>query len=699
MKAFDLRTLEECDINGNRPTVVPHNPSTGFSLVPVSLASDGSFHMTGDQNVVPSVYHSPYYKTEADAEIIEENNLDMNSMEGVVNFIRLGVERLCGNRLDPKQNNCKFKDDLLQWKLDRRLTDFQFEDENNVKVLFAVSGAGKTRLLLETLYNHTGYYFTGCDVASDFGSRDLVTCQKACERLPNDVRRVKHYIELLVFSRAVLCNYLVEKGFKEPWLLLLAQIHPIAFFGMDVFNLIYNRLLWVECDNLSGYSGYFDLVAIDDIHNTIEYCWKVFRSYRSASSTPFFSPLVHSLRTFRKFPKFIVAGSGFDFTLLHDMQISNACGPDQLFGYTVVDSLKPLGKEQALLYARTILQDHHVDEAEIANVCAAMGSFDFCFGRASFSACFLEQYLSVRNVDECIYEFMKLFVNPNCYRSPLWLLRYDMKRDSQILHRDFNGVVLSKVLERCIGNYIMTGDGIFIPNREIAVAATRFGFGFCEYRRDMPQMLNICEGVVFDSIRDFIPPQNVTRMLGEKMGQVREPHNIEMFLEYVVAYALVATVAGVEVANSLAPSTRELRWYVLDQRVEEGYRVCYPESHCGPDIVYVHGDFAYVVNFDVDFKRRRRTHAKHTTDPNYFYWDKKENCVLKQFEAAHCDVKDILDTYTIVRVIMAVTSTIAEGDTESVLIIDKNSHPHFFNSVYPGTWAYLEHLQGKCNSE
>ena len=45
-----------------------------------------------------------------------------------------------------------FSDNCLEFRLDRRQTTYSLDDEDNVKLLLEVSGAGKTRQLLEMLY-------------------------------------------------------------------------------------------------------------------------------------------------------------------------------------------------------------------------------------------------------------------------------------------------------------------------------------------------------------------------------------------------------------------------------------------------------------------------------------------------------------------------------------------------------------------
>lgn len=85
-------------------------------------------------------------------------------------------------------------------------------------------------MILELLHSNFGYYFVCKSSQRDFGSGDLYTCQMYCDSAP---QHVDHFIRLLYFVRAAVCKYLIEKGFKEPWQILLAQRQPIAFFGID----------------------------------------------------------------------------------------------------------------------------------------------------------------------------------------------------------------------------------------------------------------------------------------------------------------------------------------------------------------------------------------------------------------------------------------------------------------------------------
>jgi hypothetical protein len=692
---FNLRVVEKCSEDGSNPVGIPFDTSTGDSRNPIQLATDGKFHITGEPLVASIVNHSPFKKTSSDEDIIMENNLKMNTLDGVIEFIKYKIEKECGNRLNPQGNDASFSNNLLEWQICRRFTSYTFDNEDDVKVLLAVSGAGKTRLLLETLYQHRGYYFVASLASVGFGSGDLLKCKDVCEKYSGDMEQVRNYIQLLVFCRAVICNYLIEKGFNDPKQLLLAQIHPLAFFGIDVFQEVFTHLLWLDFSSFQSYSNYFDLIAIDEIQHTVENSDYVFKLPHSANSRPFFSPIIYLLKTFGKFPKFIISGTGINFNLLDEMLSSMTAKPEQVFKHCLLDNLKPLQRDEVIMYARTILEEHTIPEAEIENVCTSIGNFEHCFGRARFSAWFLEQYLSIRDVDKCIDKFMKEIVNVNSQIFPLRFLKDSTRRDNSVLNRAMDGEFLSSVLERCIVNYIIYGDGSATLNSDNALLAVRFGIGFCKFDNGVHWKLTICEPAVLHCIREFIPFQNIARKLANDLENRREPQIIGSLMEYVVAFALVANVGNLIDVRALKPSVTDLYRYIADQNNEERNRVCFPEPVCGPDVVYIRNNVCYIVQvkFVSRFEKQLRIHAEQTTDPDYFYWNKKKKCVRKEFEQKQVAVKELLRRYTVKRVVVVVTKTKTREGIENAEVIDRNSHPRFFDTLHPKLWDLLENLQ------
>jgi hypothetical protein len=136
-------------------------------------------------------------------------------------------------------NSALFRDNCLEYRLDRRSTLYQPDDDkDNIKLLLAASGAGKTRLLLELLYSNFGYYFVTKSSQADFGSDDLARCQIFSDK--ND-SKAEFAIRLLYFVRVSVCNYLIEKGFNEPWQILLAQSIPLRSLDWTCSNFFWMR--------------------------------------------------------------------------------------------------------------------------------------------------------------------------------------------------------------------------------------------------------------------------------------------------------------------------------------------------------------------------------------------------------------------------------------------------------------------------
>jgi len=62
----------------------------------------------------------------------------------------------------------------------------------------------------------------------------------------------------------------MEKGFKEPWQILLAQLHPVAFFGVDIFKYVFEALLKEPVFFVPPKFEHFSFVAIDEIQFLVE---------------------------------------------------------------------------------------------------------------------------------------------------------------------------------------------------------------------------------------------------------------------------------------------------------------------------------------------------------------------------------------------------------------------------------------------
>ena len=116
---------------------------------------------------------------------IQDNGLDLSKTDDVITFLRYEMAKIANHQkhpysvtLDTFQKNC------LEYNLKKRQTAYELDDSNNVKILLAVSGAGKTRTLLELLYQQVGYYFVVSQTQEGFGSSDLGECKVCCATNP-----------------------------------------------------------------------------------------------------------------------------------------------------------------------------------------------------------------------------------------------------------------------------------------------------------------------------------------------------------------------------------------------------------------------------------------------------------------------------------------------------------------------------------
>ena len=108
-----------------------------------------------------------------------------------------------------------------------------------------------------------GYYFVIDLQLEDFGSGDMAHCYQYSV---NATKKTGYFIELLYFVRVFVCNYLLNLGYDQPQQILLAQLHPIQFFGVDIFKELFDSLA-KRSDVMIGrkIEECFDFVALDEI--------------------------------------------------------------------------------------------------------------------------------------------------------------------------------------------------------------------------------------------------------------------------------------------------------------------------------------------------------------------------------------------------------------------------------------------------
>lgn len=124
------------------------------------------------------------------------------------------------------------------------------------RYLCNTSGSGKTRLLLEGLHRHWGFYFTACNSPDGVGSSDLGLALKKLDDSLIDITpgngeiikrenklKAEHTFLAVLCARVTIFRVFVECALeldlviasqKHSWLLL--QLQPKSFFGTDIFH-------------------------------------------------------------------------------------------------------------------------------------------------------------------------------------------------------------------------------------------------------------------------------------------------------------------------------------------------------------------------------------------------------------------------------------------------------------------------------
>jgi hypothetical protein len=605
----------------------------------------------------------------------KNTTLDVTNLPPITDRIAELIAHLEGSK--KHWANASFEQTCLESRLDRRNTTFRLDNENNVKILLGVSGAGKTRQLLELLHMQYGYYFVTI-INNNFGSFDFSTCQAFCERSPD---LCDYYITLLYFVRAFVCNYLIHNGVKEPWQILLAQIYPYDFFGDDIFNILFLLLARkVSSTNMTTIVPYFDFVAIDEIQHIVE-SPLVFQA-----SQPFLSPLVSCTKKMNKFPKFILSGTGINFQC-----IKNALGSDSHIKFKVISNLEPLDQRRVAEYSRLILQDKEVDPKLIEKFVNSVTSFDLCHGRARFIASILELFLETRDIELAINTFLTHLTNMDGQMFPLKFYRRDIiEPENAFRIRPLGKQWESQILD-CMLQFIYTGRAVLNVSGQEASDAVKCGLGFCEVIDGCISSIDIVEVGIIYCLRYYIPFSSFAQKLTLQMKTFPSSPKVEFILQYLVGFALVSNLKPQAKDNmKVFASTNAVEY--LNKGSEN--EIFLPVQNCGPHILYKTGRCVHIVRvqFVDQYLVKDRLQACQTTDPEFFYWNPKTSNPLKGCEERRAKLVQLLKTFELNRYVVAQRDTKATAGMDLV-VITKSTQPHFFDRISTSIWRMLDQLR------
>lgn len=398
-------------------------------------------------------------------------------------------------------NDAKFLDNCLEFNLDKRSRTWCYDNIDNIKVLIAVSGAGKTRLLLELLYQSFGYFYVvSSSHQRDFGSEDLSSCGSFCDANPS---KAKNAIKLMHFIRISVCRFLIESSsFESPKDILLAQLHPQAFFGCDIFEKLFNILIYEPNYNTDlRHLNPFPFAVIDEVQ--LSFLGEELHTLPDSSTLrPFFSPLIYQTKIMCPFTTLLLSGTGINYFHLNDALQSMAL-KNVSVSYKVYSPFSPLSKNEVESYARSFLSAHNVANVEL--IVSRLSSFTLCHGRPRFVAYILDSYMQCKNIDVAISSFISGISVVGSDVFPLKFLKKDIDNGRCSLVEVIDGDTLGSLIRDGLLRFIKKGELKFVIREQVAADAIRYGLGFGDCTDGILSSVTLKEAAVIECLRHLIP--------------------------------------------------------------------------------------------------------------------------------------------------------------------------------------------------
>ncbi|KAJ3230321.1 hypothetical protein HDU78_008492, partial [Chytriomyces hyalinus] len=626
-------------------------------------------------------------------QFIADQKLNLQKSQDILAFLRHQIEVLAPYKPEhPYQ--ATFADNCLEHRLDRRQTTYQLDNVDNVKILLLVSGAGKTRQLLEMLYMKFGYYFVSQGRQKDFGSGDLNLCCGYSETNPVSARV---FIRLLYFVRAFVCKYIYDLGYNQPWQILLAQLHPVQFFGRDIFEDLFESLAKRSQTTTIAIKieSCFDFVAIDEIQMTVE-SNAVFR-LTSQKQRPFYSPLVYHTKRLGKFTNFIVSGTGINYQLIEELMASSTMKASDFTHHSIISGIEPLDKDAIAAYSRLILSERNIDASDIDKFVDLVSSFKLCHGRARFIAFILDSFVKNNDMEIAINEFVSGLTNVNGGMFPLKFFRRDLKNKLTSFSKVVGADTLGRLLSEGILEYMMSGKAKLMVQGQMASDAVRYGLGYCIITEGSIFAVELVEDAIIECLRYLVPFSDVAKTLVLRLQRCPMPQMVGFMLEYLVAYAFVANLYP-KSKHKIKTFAGSMAEYLQSNSAQ--YQVFFPDHCCGPDILFKDRNTLYIiqVKFVDTIAKQERVDACNTTDPQYFYRNRKTESVLRGRETRRNEILPALQNLHHKRLLFLHTTTSTTDGTDGVTVITQETHPKFFDEVGYGIWAVLNRMRSEFNA-
>jgi hypothetical protein len=278
-------------------------------------------------------------------------------------------------------------------------------------------------------------------------------------------------------------------------------------------------------------------------------------------------------------------------------------------------------------------------------------------------------------------------------------LKRDLDKNIRSLDRPIAGDTLGRVIRNGLLEVILKGKFRFSVSNDDGAAAIRFGLGFGDVSGGILKQIEVQEQAVVECLRYFIPFSDLVKTFALEIALCPKPQMVGYLLEYLVAFALVANHSGETAVNSIR-AWQDLPYLYLQGA--DTSQVCFPDHMCGPDIIYkctkTQTIYIVQVKFVTGISKQEVVNACDTTDPERFYWKRKNDGVIKGFEDRRTRLLESLyqlqrDGYSLQQMMFIHTGGKQTSFTRGALLVTKSSDPAFFNKVGSGIWEFLDSVR------
>jgi hypothetical protein len=538
----------------------------------------------------------------------------------------------------------------LTLALDHRLNpNFALSSGNNVKLLIGLSGAGKTRSILELLFAEFGFYFVA-STKSGIGSADLEKCIMLSKKSPSEVKKV---IGLLVFIRVKVLQWFFESS-RNPSHWLYAQLYPMEVFGTDLFEYLLDTLWSYECQIIKA-KGYLVVVdeAQDLLDNSTCHIWPELSQTR-----PFLSPLIRFMKPLTE--KFVLSGTGINYLLIEQIKSSNTL-KDWPFSYENMNQLPYLDQKSVYEYSKFVLKKRlsilgREHTPEFDRIASKISTNVLCHGRPRLAAFVLDRFIQKlseegSHPDKCLsfaFDALERYLRgADIDKIVRFVGECNNPGDMLLSGKNFSQLILEMFISS-----LVQGKGSATFSKEEANDAAELisrGVGFLRIVDTLgAREIVLREPAVRFYLSTYYPFHKYIDVLLLKIHEAPRNTHIGDWFEYLVAAALMKNLMSPDQRPGMCSN------YNIVEYLNKGSENTFlkPDDMCGPDLLYKRGKDLYIVQVRCVkyFYRAYRLNSEKTVDPNLFYTvrnPKSERLgkVLKGYEAKRKELDEVLQRH------------------------------------------------------